>query len=96
MLARLDRTSVPLVILNEENYQDFAEAYQLLDQYLGEHYEPVGGVTLDNGMELTLLAHAEWRALARSTFGEDEWPCEREPLVRSEAEGPDVGVAFRH
>ena len=83
MLARLERTRVPLAILNKGNYGDFSGTYPLLDQYLGEHYAPVGDLTLDNEMELTLLAQTGWRA--RSTFGEDEWPCELEPLVRSEA-----------
>jgi hypothetical protein len=74
MLARLERHTVPVVLINETERAEFARAYPLLDAYLQERYAPVGSFTIRGGSE-TITVAVKGTLQPTSTYGPDRWPC---------------------
>jgi hypothetical protein len=73
MLERLERFSVPVVLLNDSRRDDFASSYPLVDRYLEKNYNRAGAFT---GYDGSVISIAIRRSLhSASVFEDTAWPC---------------------
>lgn len=73
-IERLQRQSVPLVIINESERESFEEKFPLVNDYLHATYEPVRTLEFpDGGGRFTVLTHPA--AVATGVYEPLELPC---------------------
>jgi hypothetical protein len=73
MLRRLDAQSVPLALVNETRYDEFAASLPRIAGYIETTYERVGSFTIRDGSEIAIRLHKDARVVSR--YGEQQWPC---------------------
>ena len=73
MLERLERQSVPVVLINETQRAEFAAWYAGVDAFLSRAFDPVGQFTTRDGSSITIAVRKD--AQARSTYEPFGWPC---------------------
>ena len=91
MIARLNRDAVPIVLINESAYPEFAAEYPQLDEYLHSRYLwPSGGFMAYDGSSISIAIRKG--LLAASAYGPEAWPCHLgpDPAAESEAALPDT------
>jgi hypothetical protein len=77
MVSRLERQSIPIVLINENQREEFARSYPRVDEYLQAHYERAGEFTTYEGEEIAIAVR---RGLTHTrSYGPDAWPCGFEP-----------------
>jgi hypothetical protein len=73
-IARLQRQSVPLVLLESgESYRNFRESFPLVTAYLDQHYRVAGVREFDGRFGTTLLVRTDRQPTG--TFEPLGWPC---------------------
>jgi hypothetical protein len=73
-LNRLKQESVPLVFVGPDYDSEFSRAFRPINEYLLEHYRPVGEVAVNEG---TVRVLADERRTRVSTYRETGLPCFR-------------------
>ncbi len=73
MLRRLDAQSVPLALVNETRYDEFAASLPRIAGYIGTTYEKAGSFTIRDGSEISIRLHKDARVVSR--YGDQQWPC---------------------
>ncbi|MGH2400033.1 MAG: hypothetical protein ACRDF6_09310, partial [bacterium] len=77
MIARLDRDSVPIVLINESTRAEFAGAYPHVDEYLRRLYVPSGEFAIRGAPKISIAVRRGLKATA--TYGVEGWPCHLVP-----------------
>jgi hypothetical protein len=73
MVSRLDRQNIPIVLINENQREEFARSYPRVDEYLQARYERGGEFTTHEGEEITIGIR---RGLTPTrSYGPQAWPC---------------------
>jgi hypothetical protein len=80
-VSRLERQSVPIVLLQTEAVKDFRESFPLVTAYLDRHYRVAGEKEFDGRFGTTLLVRQDRQPTA--TYAPFGWPCYGAGMVRS-------------
>ncbi len=72
-LDRLMRERVPLVVVREDDAEEFSSAYAAIANYVQQNYRDAGEVGADSGMRV----FADRRLTAQGTYGDTALPCFR-------------------
>ncbi len=79
-LDRWQRQSVPIVLVDDAELEEYAREFTLLDRYLRERYEIAGEIEIDGGQKLHVFAR---RAPGpNGTFRDTTLPCFRSGRAR--------------
>jgi hypothetical protein len=81
MLHRLDAQSVPLALVNETRYDEFATSLPRIAGYIETTYEKIGTFTIRDGSEIAIRLHKNAKAV--SQYGDQPWPCLAETRLTS-------------
>ena len=73
MLRRLEAQSVPLALVNETRYDEFAASLPRIAGYIETTYEKVGTFMIRDGSEIAIRLHKDARVVSR--YGDQQWPC---------------------
>ena len=73
MRSRLERESVPVVLIDETNRHEFARRYALLDAYVRDRYRVVAREAAHDGRTIAIAIRRDVRAT--SSYGANGWPC---------------------
>ena len=73
MLRRLDSQSVPLALVNESRYDEFAAALPRIADYIETTYEKIGTFAIRDGSEIAIRLHKGASVVSR--YGDQQWPC---------------------
>ncbi len=81
MLSRLDAQSVPLALVNETRYEEFAAALPRVATYIEQTYDRVGAFEIRDGSQIAIRLHKGAKAI--SQYGDQPWPCLAEARLTS-------------
>jgi hypothetical protein len=73
MLERLEGQRVPVALMNENTYRQFARAYPMLDEYLRTYYVPVGSFKIYDDSMISVAVRRDLKGTRG--YGADAWPC---------------------
>ena len=73
MLDRLARESVPVMLKNLDQQDEFEGAYPRVSAYLEARYTTVGRFTIYDGAQIEVRVRRGVRATR--TWGPDDWTC---------------------
>ena len=77
MITRLEKELPPVALINETRGEQFAEAYGMVDAYVGEHYVTVGRYRNYDDSDIAIAMRKDLKGT--TSYGEDGWPCQFEP-----------------
>lgn len=96
MIERLERQSVPVVLINGDRHEEFARTFPLLEEYIQEHYVPGGSFQIYDGAQITVAVRRDLRN--SPPYGAEGWPCATKASLASAAEsdGDSPTTDFEH